>query len=68
MRKWGFENKADFPLQMEYDDHDDSAIPFIVRSRVTGQWVGTMRLISKKACTLPIEQNCKINEEISTKE
>ncbi|TXL04613.1 PEP-CTERM/exosortase system-associated acyltransferase, partial [Methylococcaceae bacterium CS1] len=64
MRKWGFENKADFPLQMEYDDHDDSAIPFIVRSRVTGQWVGTMRLISKKACTLPIEQNCKINEEI----
>lgn len=62
----GFENKKDFPQQMEFDEDDDRSIHFIVRNIMTDQWVGTMRLIIKNDSLLPIEQNCSINEKIST--
>ena len=62
----GFENGADFPLKMEYDNDDDRSIHFIVKSKVTDQWVGAMRLIFKQDSLLPIEENCKINEKIIT--
>lgn len=61
----GFENKEDFPLQMEFDDNDEQAVHFIVRDKLSGHWVGAMRLIYKiNDALLPIEQSCKINEKI----
>ena len=62
----GFENKDDFPLQMEYDENDDRSVHFIVREKLSGYWVGAIRLIFKQDALLPIEQSCKINEDITT--
>ena len=61
-----FENKGDFPQEMEFDEDDNKSIHFIVRNKVTEDWVGAMRLIFKKDALLPIEKNCKINEKIVT--
>jgi len=65
-----FENKDDFPQQMEYDDDDDKSIHFIVRNKKTKQWVGAMRLIHKTDSQLPIEQSCGISiaEQLGTVE
>jgi len=60
----GFENKDDFPLQMECDENDDKAVHFIVRDKFSGDWVCAMRLIPKQDTLLPIEMHCKINEKI----
>lgn len=63
----GFENKDDFPQQLEYDNDDDKSVHFIVRTKgKDGMWVGAMRLIYKKDNLLPIEQSCKIDEKISS--
>ncbi len=62
----GFENKDDFPNQMEYDDYDDNdkSVHFIVRDKRSGHWLGAMRLIYKHDSLLPIEQSCKLKEQI----
>lgn len=60
----GFENKADFPLEQEYDAYDDRSIHFIVRHKDTGAWVGAMRLIFKNNQPLPMEKNCNLDEHI----
>ena len=60
----GFENKDDFPMEMEYDEHDEYSTHFIVRHRHTGQWVGAMRLIYRKSRPLPVEQYCTLHEPI----
>lgn len=62
----GFENKDDFPEQMEFDEDDDRSIHFIVRNKMTAKWVGTMRLINKHDGLLPIERNSSIGEKINT--
>lgn len=62
----GFENKNEFLFQMEYDEHDDRSVHFIVRDKTIEKWVGAMRLIFKQNGLLPIEQSCKINEYIHT--
>ena len=60
----GFENKDDFPMEMEFDENDDKSVHFIVRDKASSQWVGAMRLIFKKDALLPIEQSCKMDEAI----
>ena len=62
----GFESKDDFPEQMEYDEHDDRSVHFIVRDKTSGLWIGAMRLIYKKGDLLPIEQCCEINEKVDS--
>ncbi len=62
----GFENKLDFPTEMEFDEDDAKSVHFIVRNKVTKDWIGAMRLINKKGGLLPIEQSCEIDEGIST--
>lgn len=62
----GFENKEDFPDEMEFDDDDVRATHFLVRNKITNKWVGAMRLINKGNELLPIEQSCNINEKINT--
>lgn len=60
----GFENKDDFPLEQEFDHHDQHSAHFIVRHKQTKQWVGAMRLIFQNGQFLPIEQYCTLNEQI----
>jgi len=59
----GFEDEKKFPQQMEYDDDDAKSIHFIVKNKITGQWVGAMRLIYKHDNLLPIEKACTIDEK-----
>ena len=60
----GFENKDDFPREQEFDYHDQYSAHFIVRQKLTGQWVGAMRLIFQNGQFLPIEQYCTLQERI----
>lgn len=62
----GFENKDDYPSKMEFDENDDDgkSVHFIAKNKITGQWVGAMRLIFKQDDLLPIEQTCKLEEKV----
>ena len=60
----GFENKEDFPLEQEFDNHDEHSVHFIVRHKLTDQWVGAMRLIFQNGQPLPIEKYCTLQERI----
>ena len=60
----GFENKYDFPLEQEFDHHDQHSAHFIVRHKLTGQWVGAMRLIFQNGQFLPIQQFCTLQAGI----
>lgn len=61
----GFENKDDFPLEMEFDEYDNHSVHFIVRAKETGQWVGAMRMVFKNELPLPMETHCLLNKPIS---
>jgi N-acyl amino acid synthase of PEP-CTERM/exosortase system len=61
----GFENKDSFPLEQEFDEHDKYSDHFIVRTRLTGQWVGAMRLIFKNNQLLPVEKYCILTANVS---
>ena len=58
----GFENKDDFQTEEEVDEDDAKSIHFIVRNKVTEDWVGAMRLIYKRDGELPIEKSCQLDE------
>jgi N-acyl amino acid synthase of PEP-CTERM/exosortase system len=60
----GFENKDDFPRELEFDDHDQHSAHFIVRHKSTGHWVGAMRLIFQSSQPLPIAQYCNLKDKI----
>ena len=60
----GFENKEDFPMEQEFDEYDQRAVHFIVRHKLTNQWVGAVRLTLPVAEMLPIETHCKIHKPI----
>jgi len=61
----GFENKDDFPLEQELDEYDTHSTHFIVRTRLTGKWVGAMRMIFKNDQLLPLEKHCTLNTIIN---
>jgi N-acyl amino acid synthase of PEP-CTERM/exosortase system len=56
----GFEDEQSFPADEEFDHWDQHAIPFIVRSRNTGEWVATLRLILPQD-SLPSQQLCMLD-------
>jgi len=64
----GFEKKEDFPLKKEFDENDKGgkSVHFIAQNKITGKWVGAMRLIFKRNELLPIEQSCKLDEMIGS--
>ncbi len=61
----GFENKADFPQEQEFDHYDDHAAHFIVRTKQDSQWVGAMRMVFKNDQLLPLEKHCALTTQIS---
>jgi N-acyl amino acid synthase of PEP-CTERM/exosortase system len=56
----GFEDEQDFPEEEEFDHWDRHAVPFIVRTRKTGEWVATLRLILPRS-SLPSQQLCMLD-------
>jgi N-acyl amino acid synthase of PEP-CTERM/exosortase system len=61
----GFENKDNFPLEQEFDEYDSQSTHFIVRTRLTGHWVGAIRMVFNTDHFLPIEKHCVLNETIN---
>jgi N-acyl amino acid synthase of PEP-CTERM/exosortase system len=51
----GFENKDNFPLEQEFDEYDSQSTHFIVRTRLTGHWVGAIRMVFNTDHFLPID-------------
>jgi len=60
----GYENKDDFPKEMESDEYDQYSEHFIVRHKETGDWVAAMRLVVSGQKGLPMEQHCVLHEDI----
>jgi N-acyl amino acid synthase of PEP-CTERM/exosortase system len=56
----GFEDRRAFPGEEEFDHWDRHAVPFIVRTRETREWVATLRLILPRA-SLPSQQLCMLD-------
>lgn len=56
----GFEDRQAFPDRLEADQWDERAIPFLVRTKQTQEWVGTMRLILPGQ-NLPAQQLCMMD-------
>lgn len=56
-----FEDPKFFPDREESDRHDDSSAHFLVRSRVSGHWLGAMRLIVGQAPDLPVSKIASID-------
>jgi N-acyl amino acid synthase of PEP-CTERM/exosortase system len=53
-RETGFESASEFPDGRERDEFDGSAAAFLVRSRVSGDWIAAMRLVVGQVEQLPI--------------
>jgi N-acyl amino acid synthase of PEP-CTERM/exosortase system len=51
-----FEDPAYYPKSLEQDEYDNDSAHFIVRSRVTGEWLGAMRLIVGPVQKLPLRR------------
>lgn len=58
----GYEDKALFPEQQEIDKWDKHSVHFLLRYKVTGQWVGAVRLVFRDDMTLPMEEVCVVEE------
>ena len=52
----GFEDKTSCPDQMEYDEWDQNSVHFVVRHRVTGNWLGGLRLVLPNTSGFPFEE------------
>jgi N-acyl amino acid synthase of PEP-CTERM/exosortase system len=51
----GYEDSSAFPTGEESDSWDDDAVQFVVRERLSGRCVGTIRLILSRAVDFPVE-------------
>jgi N-acyl amino acid synthase of PEP-CTERM/exosortase system len=58
-----FEDPSCYPNSLEQDEYDDASAHFIVRSRVTGEWLGAMRLIVAPMQNLPISRLSSVDAE-----
>jgi N-acyl-L-homoserine lactone synthetase len=58
-------DKELFPNQMEFDEWDNYAIHFLVRHKVSGQWIGGMRLVNEANGRFPFEQWSKSHQKTS---
>jgi len=58
-----FEDRSCYPNSLEQDEYDDASAHFIVRSRVTGEWLGAMRLIVAPMQNLPVSRLCSVDAE-----
>jgi len=53
-RETGFENSAEFPDGCERDAFDHTAAHFLVRSRLSEEWIAAMRIVVAPVAELPL--------------
>ena len=58
----GFEDPAAYPDEEERDGWDQHSVHFIVRDRLSGEWIGAMRLIKPVEGRLPIQHVTELEE------
>lgn len=61
----GFEDKALFPDEMESDEWDNHAVHFLVRHKVTGHWLGGLRLVYDHNEAFPFEKLTEPHQKIT---
>lgn len=64
----GFEDKHRFPDGLEYDDWDAHSVHFIVRHRLSGQWLGALRLAHHRHYQFPFETKTPPYEQLQSTE
>jgi N-acyl amino acid synthase of PEP-CTERM/exosortase system len=62
----GFEDKTQYPDEMEYDEWDDKAVHFLVRHKLSGHWLGGLRLVFNENGPLPFERHSTSHQHISS--
>lgn len=61
----GFEDKTQYPDEMESDEWDDKAVHFLVRHKLSGHWLGGLRLVYNENGPLPFERHSTSHQHIS---
>lgn len=56
-----YENAAAFPDRLERDTHDAESVHFLVRNRLNGQFVASMRLVVGRPTDLPFWHHCQLD-------
>ncbi|MDT4330177.1 PEP-CTERM/exosortase system-associated acyltransferase [Methylomonas sp. MED-D] len=54
----GYEDKSRFPDKMEYDEWDHHSVHFLVRDKLSKQWLGGLRLVYPQCFEFPFEHKC----------
>jgi N-acyl amino acid synthase of PEP-CTERM/exosortase system len=62
--EWGFEKPEDHPGGIEYDEYDKYSVHFAA-TKNSDHLIGTIRLILNSEKGFPIENHCKIDEDLS---
>ena len=62
--EWGFEKPEDHPRGIEKDAFDAHSVHFAAIRKDTQQLVGTSRIILHSKSGFPIEEHCRINDDI----
>lgn len=52
----GFEDKDQYPDQLEFDEWDDKSVHFLVRHKSSGHWLGGLRLVFQNDGLFPFEE------------
>lgn len=60
----GYEDKEKFPDQQEIDEYDKFSTLFIVRYKITNEYIAAFRLIESIKTQLPLEKICVLHEPI----
>ncbi len=60
----GFEDKEQFPAQLEMDEWDSRAVHFLVRHKYTQQWLGGLRMVRHKSHVFPFQESSITHERI----
>jgi len=67
-----YEDSERFPNQMEIDQWDQpyhngqGSVPFLVRLKYSGEWIGAMRLVFSNHQSLPMGDFCSVEQPIRT--
>lgn len=56
----GFEDRQQFPEGLEHDRWDPFSFKFIVRCRLSGEYVAAMRLVRSSSGQLPLHSHCQV--------
>lgn len=61
----GFEDKTQYPGQMEFDTWDKHSVHFLVRNRYSGAWLGTLRVVFHNSLSFPFESRCSADQQLA---